>query len=187
MDKEPEKKRSVRMTPLDIRRQRFRKAMRGYDPAEVEAFLEMLAGAWEELTDGAESRERELSVLRARASDFDRMESAVREALVVQQRSASKAREDAEKEAELIVMDGEVKAANLVNEARERMQVLMETVRELQDRRMAIIAQMRAFLTAQDKMLELEEGRIREETLPERERLPDEEEGDGPILELSEL
>jgi cell division initiation protein len=182
-----EKKRTVRITPLDIRRQRFRRVMRGYDPAEVEAFLEMLAGAWEEVSSSNESTAKELSVLRARAADFDRMESAVREALVVQQRSASKAREDAEKEAGLIVMDGEVKAANLVSEARERVNVLMETVRELQDKRMAIIAQMRAFLSAQDKILELEEGRIREETLPEEERLPEEEEGDGPILELSEL
>ena len=182
-----EKKHSVRVTPLDIRRQRFRRVMRGYDPAEVEAFLEMLAGAWEEVSSSNESTAKELTVLRARAADFDRMESAVREALVVQQRSATRAREDAEKEAGLIVMDGEVKAANLVSEARERVNVLMETVRELQDKRMAIIAQMRAFLSAQDKILELEEGRIREETLPEEERLPEEEEGDGPILELSEL
>ncbi|RLC84593.1 MAG: DivIVA domain-containing protein, partial [Chloroflexi bacterium] len=28
---------AVRVTPLDIRRQRFRKGMRGYDPGEVDA------------------------------------------------------------------------------------------------------------------------------------------------------
>ena len=32
----------MRITPLDIRRQNFRKTMRGYDADEVEAFLEMI-------------------------------------------------------------------------------------------------------------------------------------------------
>ena len=110
----------MRLTPLDIRRQRFRRTMRGYDSAEVEAFLEMLAAAWEEAQSRLDAADKELTVLRARAADFDRMEGAVREVLVAQQQSASRAREDAQKEGELIIMDAEVKAANLVSEARER-------------------------------------------------------------------
>ncbi len=177
----------MRLTPLDIRRQRFAKIFRGYDPHEVEAFLEMTAEAWEEMAGALESMDRELTVLRARAADFDRMEGAVREVLVAQQQSASKAREDAGREAQLIVMDAEVKAAALVNEARERVQVLSETVRELQDRRLSILAQMSSFLEAQGRVVEMEEARIRAETVPEEKRLPGEEQGDGPILELSEL
>jgi len=161
--------------------------MRGYDPTEVEAFLEMLAGAWEEAQTRLEADEKELTALRARAADFDRMEGAVREVLVAQQQSAARAREDAQKEAELIIMDAEVKAANLVSEARERVQVLMETVRELQDRRVALLAQMTSFLETQSRMVELEESRIKAEAVPEDRRLPGEEAGDGPILELSEL
>lgn len=175
------------ITPLDIRRQRFGRVLRGYDPSEVEAFLEMVANAWEEMTEELESSRKELSVLRARASDFDRMEGAVREVLVEQQQSAERARKDAEKEAELIVMDAEVKAADLVSEARERVQVLTETVRELQDRRMAILSQIRSFVESQEKMVDMEEARIKKESVEDRERLPDEEEGDGPILKLSEL
>lgn len=177
----------MRLTPLDIRRQRFRRTMRGYDSAEVEAFLEMLAAAWEEAQTRLDGADKELTVLRARAADFDRMEGAVREVLVAQQQSASRAREDAQKEGELIIMDAEVKAANLVSEARERVQILTETVRELQDRRLAILAQMTSFLEAQNRMVELEEARIKAESVPDDRRLPGEEAGDGPILELSEL
>jgi cell division initiation protein len=177
----------LRLTPLDIRRQRFRRTMRGYDSAEVEAFLEMLAAAWEEAQSRLDAADKELTVLRARAADFDRMEGAVREVLVAQQQSASRAREDAQKEGELIIMDAEVKAANLVSEARERVQILTETVRELQDRRLAILAQMTSFLEAQNRMVELEEARIKAESVPDDRRLPGEEAGDGPILELSEL
>lgn len=177
----------MRITPLDIRRQRFKRVMRGYDPSEVEAFLEMLAEAWEELSGELESAGKELEVLRARASDFDRMEGAVREVLVKQQKSAEQAREDAEKQAELIIMDAEVKAANLLNEAKERVQVLTETVRELQDKRLAVLSQIRSFIDQQEKLVDLEENRIKSEKVPDEERLPEEEDGDGPILELSEL
>lgn len=177
----------MRLTPLDIRRQRFGKVFRGYDPPEVEAFLEMLADAWEEAVSRIEAAEQELTVLRARAADFDRMEGAVREVLVAQQQSAARAREDASKEAGLIVMDGEVKAATLVREARERVQILTETVRELQDRRLAILSQMSSFLDAQGRLIEMEEARIRSESVPDGRRLPGEEKGDAPILDLSEL
>ena len=177
----------MRITPLDIRRQQFRKSVRGYDPQEVEAFLEMVAASWEELVDRLDQAEKELSVLRARASDFDRMEGAVRDVLVQQQQSASRAREEAGHEAELIIMDAELKTSNMISEARERIQVLTETIRELQDRRLSVLAQIRSFLDSQGRMLDMEEERIRTEMIPEEEKLPGEEDGDSPMLELSEL
>ncbi len=177
----------MRITPLDIRRQNFRKTMRGYDVDEVEAFLEMVASAWEELVESLENAEKELTVLRARAADFDRMEGAVRDVLVQQQQSAAQARKEADKEAELIIMDAEVKASNLVSEARGRVQVLTETIRELQDRRLSVLSQVRSFVDSQRNMLDVEEERIKSEMIPDEERLPGEENGDSPILELSEL
>ncbi len=161
--------------------------MRGYDVDEVEAFLEMVASAWEELVDNLENAEKELIVLRTRAADFDRMEGAVRDVLVQQQQSAAQARKEADREAELIIMDAEVKSSNLVSEARERVQVLTETIRELQDRRLSVLSQIRSFVDSHRKMLDLEEERIKSEMIPDEERLPGEEDGDVPILELTEL
>ena len=161
--------------------------MRGYDVDEVEAFLEMVASAWEELVESLENAEKELTVLRARAADFDRMEGAVRDVLVQQQQSAAQARKEADKEAELIIMDAEVKASNLVSEARGRVQVLTETIRELQDRRLSVLSQVRSFVDSQRNMLDVEEERIKSEMIPDEERLPGEENGDSPILELTEL
>lgn len=177
----------MRITPLDVRRQRFRKAMRGYDSDEVNAFLEMVANALEELVGKMDSSEKELVSLRARAAEFDRMEGTVREVLIQQQKSAENARADADKEAELIIMDAEVKAANLISEARSRVQVLSETIRDLQDRRLAVLAQIRAFVDSQNKMLELEEGRIKAEMVPENTKLPGDATSESPMLELSEL
>ncbi len=177
----------VRVTPLDIRRQRFRKGMRGYDPGEVDAFLEMLADAWEDVAENTLIEAKELEVLRARASDFDRMEGAVREVLVAQQRSADVAREEANREADLIIRDAELKAQKMLDEARNRVQILTEAIRELQDRRMEILLKMNSFIDTQKGIVAMEETRIKAEIIPAEERLPGEEDGDMPLLQLSEL
>lgn len=161
--------------------------MRGYDPGEVDAFLEMLADAWEESAEKSDTEAKELEVLRARASDFDRMEGAVREVLVAQQKSADVAREEANREADLIIRDAELKAQKMLDEARKRVQILTEAIRELQDRRMEILMKMNSFIENQKNMVKMEETRIRSEIIPADERLPGEEEGDMPLLELSEL
>ncbi len=177
----------MKISPLDIRRQRFKKALRGYDPSEVDAFLEMLADAWEDTVENRESTSRELELLRARASDFDRMEGAVREVLVAQQKSAATAREDARREAELIVRDAQVKSESMLNQAHRRVQVLTETIRELQDRRLALLARMREFMESQKSMILVEENRVKAELIPEDQRLPGEAPEEGPVLELSDL
>ena len=177
----------MKVTPLDIRRQKFRRGMRGYDPGEVDAFLEMLADAWEESAENSEKNTKELEVLRARASDFDRMEGAVREVLVAQQKSADVAREEANREADLIIRDAELKAQKMLDEAKKRVQILTEAIRELQDRRMEILMKMNSFIENQKNMVKMEEKKIKGEVIPAEERLPGEEEGDMPLLELSEL
>ncbi len=40
----------MRLSPLDIKKQEFSRTIRrGYDPDEVHAFIDMLAGQWEDL------------------------------------------------------------------------------------------------------------------------------------------
>jgi DivIVA domain-containing protein len=36
----------MRLTPLDIQNHHFRRRLRGYDDAEVDAFIQMLARGW---------------------------------------------------------------------------------------------------------------------------------------------
>ena len=40
----------MNLTPLDIRKQSFQRTLRGFDPDEVQAFLEMAAEEFERLT-----------------------------------------------------------------------------------------------------------------------------------------
>ena len=77
----------IDLTPLDVRNKRgdFKKLMRGYDPQEVDVFLEIAAERLEELV-------RENIVLRERSESLERQvgaqtgrEQAIQEALVTAQ------------------------------------------------------------------------------------------------------
>ena len=54
----------MKITPLEIKRQQFKKVMRGFDPVEVETFLEMVSNDTADLT-GLLSKDPSASTTRA--------------------------------------------------------------------------------------------------------------------------
>jgi cell division initiation protein len=54
----------LRISPLDVRSQEFKKGLRGYDPEEVKAFLDAIADTMEDLLKEKETAESELVALR---------------------------------------------------------------------------------------------------------------------------
>ena len=51
----------MKITPLEIKRQQFKKTMRGYDTVEVETFLEMVSNDMEDLI--RENREQKDKII----------------------------------------------------------------------------------------------------------------------------
>src|SRR6266550_4715737 len=86
------------LTPLDIRKQEFRKSLRGYDTAGVEDFRMRVADVLERA-----NRERE---------------KAMNEALVAAQQLRQETRAAAEREGQVIVREAEAQAKRLLDEAK---------------------------------------------------------------------
>lgn len=91
-----------RITPIDIQHKTFKKALQGYDRAEVDQFLDEII---ETLEDDAQHRaalEAEIADLRERISHFKAMEESLQNTLVLAQRTADEVKASAHKEADLI-------------------------------------------------------------------------------------
>jgi len=91
-----------KITPIDIQHKSFKKALQGYDRAEVDAFLDEII---ETLEDGAQHRaalEAEVGDLKERISHFKAMEESLQKTLVLAQRTADETKASAHKEADLI-------------------------------------------------------------------------------------
>ena len=104
----------MRLTPLDIRKQEFRKTMRGYDTVEVDTFMEVVTADIEDaLKQQKESRDRVVE-LETQLKDYRLIEKTLQQTLMQAQETTGRTYESARREAELIVKEAESKAARIV-------------------------------------------------------------------------
>jgi len=109
---------NLKLTPLDIKRQEFKRILRGYDPVEVETFLEMVADEYEELLNELHQTQNEVITLRTQLKDYQQVEHTLKETLMNAQESINRARINTEKEANLIISEAELKAEKLLEATR---------------------------------------------------------------------
>jgi DivIVA domain-containing protein len=105
------------LTPLDVRKQEFRKTLRGYDPAGVEDFRLRLADELERILRERSILEERLAALTDQLRSFRERERAMNEALVTAQQLREETRNQAEREAMSIKRDAEGEARRIVAEA----------------------------------------------------------------------
>ncbi len=107
----------MKLTPLDIKKQEFRKTLRGLDPMEVETFLEMVADEYEEILKDRNSLKEEVSRLKTQLQDYQQVEHTLKETLMNAQESIKRARANSEKEGQMIIREAELKAEEIVGKA----------------------------------------------------------------------
>jgi cell division initiation protein len=107
----------MKLTPLDIRHKDFKRGMRGYVDTEVDTFLDEIADEFERLfKENIELSER-CEVLQEKIDHYRSLEDTLQKTLVSAQRSAEELKMNAQKEAQLILHEAELKARQMVNES----------------------------------------------------------------------
>jgi cell division initiation protein len=104
-------------TPLDVRQAKFATAMRGYDRAEVNAFLLEAADGYEQSNRENERLRQDLVRLEASLSQYRELESALKGALMSAQKVSDDMKETASLEAARIVREAEGAAALMMQKA----------------------------------------------------------------------
>ena len=148
------------LTPLDIQQQRFRRRLQGYDPREGEAFLEQAAAALE-----AQQRENfhlaeEIHQLQAEIEQHQRREGTFKRVLLHSQKVLDQMKSNAEKQADLIVVDAESKAAKLLQQAQQRLAQLQDHIGQLKRQRVQIEVEIGAVLESHRRILSLSQEQI---------------------------
>lgn len=147
----------MRITPLDIQQMVFRVGFRGYDKDEVNRFLEELAQTVESLTlDSTLQRERILS-LEQQLAELKRTESTLSRTLLSVQTLAEDLKRNAQREADLVVKEAELKAGELIRQARVDLTDTQRDLSALQKQRLLMVERLRASLRMFERMLEVEE------------------------------
>ena len=145
----------VNLTPLDSQQQRFKTRFRGFDIQEVDLFLDQMADAFESLLKQNENLKEDFRRLQLEIQGYKNREDAFKRALLNSQRVIEQMKENAQKSAELIVAEAEVKAEKILNKAHNRLAQLHEDIAELKRQRMQIEVQISSVIEAHGKLLEI--------------------------------
>jgi DivIVA domain-containing protein len=162
----------IDITPLDVRKKRgdFRKAMRGYDPLEVDAFLELVSDRMEELVKEVLMLRERTGLLQAQVDAQVGREKAVQDALVTAQSLRDQINEQARREAEMVTdqarreveiarREAEVEAGKILADAGRQLEERRSALDELERKRARFLKALRRLLERELDMVVVEEGR----------------------------
>jgi DivIVA domain-containing protein len=134
------------LTPLDVRRYDFGKALRGYNPERVEQFRDQVAEELERLTRQAQDLEQKAKGFHEQLRAFRERDKALNDALVSAQQLRSEIREGSEREAALIVREARTEAEREIDGARNEIRKLETHLAELDRARRNHLAQVRVIV-----------------------------------------
>ncbi|WP_198468663.1 DivIVA domain-containing protein [Acetomicrobium sp. S15 = DSM 107314] len=141
---------------LDVINQTFKRALRGYDPVEVDEFLDRVADSLQAYAERCVELERELERLKEQIREYKGMRDSLQEALLMAQKSADERVRAAEKQAEAIVAEARAQAERLLKEAEDHSNVIKEEMSRLQRTKQDFVAEFRALLTRYQNLIDYE-------------------------------
>lgn len=143
------------MTPLDIQQGHFRIRFRGFDVREVDAFLERIAESMETLIRENETLRKDMERLKGEICEFHDQEQTFHEAMVNAQEMLDNMKRNAQKEAELIISEAQMRAEKILTSADNRLYQLHKDISELKRQRMQLEVELRTILEAHTKYLDM--------------------------------
>jgi cell division initiation protein len=133
MDATPSGERRMKVTPLDLRQLRFRKAFRGYDRAEVLALITEVADDYEHALKDVDQLRQEVTKMEALLEQHREHEKDLRNTLLTAQKVSDDIRATAEAQARQIIREAEGRSDLLLQKTQARLE---DVQREIDGMRM---------------------------------------------------
>jgi cell division initiation protein len=144
------------LTPLEIQKQTFSRALKGYHVDDVRAYLHLVAEEIERLLRENDRLMRDSSMLREDLEDHSNRERILKDTLLSAQKVAEDLTANARKEAELIVKDAELLAERVIGQAMQRVADLERSISDLKIERRAARNKLTATLDTIQQMVLLD-------------------------------
>jgi cell division initiation protein len=147
----------IRVTPIDIQQKRFHVVFRGYDQSEVELFLDLVR-------DEMETLYREATELRDFRQSYDERlreltdrEETVKNTLLMTQKLMEDQKDNARREAEVIIKDAEVRRLQFINNSQDEKAKLEMEIQELKRRKHHFLQDIKKVIEMHREMVSFEE------------------------------
>lgn len=138
----------MQITPVDIRGKTFRRAFRGYDPQDVDKFLESISQEFEKVYGENFELKEKIGRLQTELDHYKSLENTLQQTMVLAQQTAEEVKQAAQREAELILRQAEEENRRKLSETQEKWAEIQEEIQGLLRKRELIRTQLKAFLHA---------------------------------------
>ncbi|HWA07262.1 MAG TPA: DivIVA domain-containing protein [Ignavibacteria bacterium] len=152
----------MRLSAIDIKKQEFKKSMRGYDVSEVEAYLDTVGNTFENLFRELELTKEQVMKLQEEKEElvteinvYRENEKTFQKAIVKSQDMAEDILDNAKKRAELIIKEAEILSSKTKVQAHEEFLNLKQELEELKNKNEAVIDDIKNYLV--EKLNSIEE------------------------------
>lgn len=145
----------MKLTPLDMIQHQFKTGFRGFDVREVDAFLGDMADAFQLLLNENEKLKSDIDRLNCDIKEYTEREETFKIALLNSQSVMEQMKENAQKSAELIIAEAEVKSEKIISRANNKLVRLQEEISELKRRRMQMEIQLSSVIESHSRLLEM--------------------------------
>ncbi|WP_166243863.1 DivIVA domain-containing protein [Paenibacillus turpanensis] len=141
------------LTPLDIHNKEFGKKLRGYDEDEVNEFLDQIIKDYEALIRENKDLQGQIHSMQDKLNHFATIEETLSKTIIVAQEAADEVRNNAKKEAQLIIKEAEKNADRIINESLAKSRKIALEMEELKKQASIYRTRFRTLLEAQLEML----------------------------------
>ncbi|MCX7785653.1 MAG: DivIVA domain-containing protein [candidate division WOR-3 bacterium] len=147
------------LTPIEIKNKNFSTAIGGFNKKEVKAFLAIVSKEIEELRNERASLAQKVDELSMRIAGIEKTEALLKETLMTAQKATSEIKDNAKKEAELIISKAKTEAENIKHHLQEQIQRMEKVIADLQVQKINLISQIKSMITNFSMLIEQMESK----------------------------
>jgi len=144
----------VKISSIDIQRQKFQTKLKGYDPEEVQNFLIGVAEELEDLNRQNDLYKQEIENLKEVLAGFQERDMILKNTLVTAQKTSETITINAKKEADLIIKEAEFKGSKIMEHAQNQVQKIQRDVLDLKLQRKALQDKIQTSINIIQKLLD---------------------------------
>ena len=144
----------MKISSIDIQRQKFQVKLKGYDQEEVRNFLITVAEQIEERSRENDVYKQEIDRLREVLTDYEDRDRILRNTLVTAQQTSEAMLANTKREAELIVKEAEFKAIKIMEHAQNQALKIQKDMLDLKLQRKVLQDKIQTSIQIMQKILE---------------------------------
>jgi len=144
----------MNVSPLDLRQQRFRTVVRGFDKVEVASFLSAVADDYEQALRDADRLRQDLVRMEAALNEHREAERNLRNTLLTAQKLADDIKANAEEEGQRIIKDAETRSSLLLEKTQARLEDVQREIDGLKLKRKDVETSIEAMIQTLRNTLE---------------------------------